>query len=236
MISGAGPDSPPPWIPITAARFRLHVFFCDNREMSKENRKILVTSALPYANGPIHIGHLVEYLQTDIWCRFQRMVGNTCVYACADDAHGTPIMLRSRAEGVEPQKLIDRMWESHTRDFRDFLIEFDSYHTTHSPENRFFAEHIYKELNKGGHITRKTIRQAYDEEAEMFLPDRFIKGTCPVCGALDQYGDACESCGTTYTPADLIDPVSVVSGKAPSERDSEHFFFQIGRASCRERV
>ena len=195
--------------------------------MSKEKRKILVTSALPYANGPIHLGHLVEYLQTEIWCRFQRLAGNTCVYVCADDAHGTPIMLRARQEGIEPQELIDAMWQSHTRDFNDFLIEFDSYHTTHSPENRYFAEAIYQELNKNGHISRKTIRQAYDEEAEMFLPDRFIKGTCPICGAGEQYGDACESCGTTYTPADLIDPVSVVSGKAPSERDSEHYFFKL---------
>jgi methionyl-tRNA synthetase len=195
--------------------------------MSKEKRKLLVTSALPYANGPIHIGHLVEYLQTEIWCRFQRLAGNTCIYVCADDAHGTPIMLRARQEGIEPQELIDAMWQSHTRDFNDFLIEFDSYHTTHSPENRYFAESIYQALSKNGHISRKTIRQAYDEDAEMFLPDRFIKGTCPVCGAPDQYGDACESCGTTYTPSDLIDPVSVVSGKAPSERDSEHYFFKL---------
>lgn len=195
--------------------------------MSKEKRKLLVTSALPYANGHIHLGHLVEYLQTEIWCRFQRLTGNTCIYVCADDAHGTPIMLRARQEGVEPQELIDRMWESHTRDFSDFFIEFDSYHTTHSPENRFFAESIYQELNKNGHISRKTIRQAYDEEAEMFLPDRFIKGNCPVCRAEDQYGDACESCGTTYTPADLINPVSVISGKAPAERASEHYFFRL---------
>jgi methionyl-tRNA synthetase len=195
--------------------------------MSKEKRKLLVTSALPYANGPIHLGHLVEYLQTEIWCRFQRLNGNTCIYVCADDAHGTPIMLRARQEGIEPQKLIDDMWESHTSDFSDFLIEFDSYHTTHSPENRFFAESIYQKLNKNGHIIKKTICQAYDEEAEMFLPDRFIKGTCPVCRAEDQYGDACESCGTTYAPSELINPVSVVSGKPPAERDSEHYFFKL---------
>ncbi len=195
--------------------------------MSEKKRKILVTSALPYANGPIHLGHLVEYLQTEIWCRFQKLAGNTCIYVCADDAHGTPIMLRARQEGIEPQELIDEVWKKHTADFSDFLIEFDSYHTTHSPENRYFAEHIYKELNKNGHISRRTISQAYDEEAEMFLPDRFIKGTCPFCQAEDQYGDACESCGTTYSPADLINPVSVVSGKAPSERDSEHYFFKL---------
>ncbi len=195
--------------------------------MSNEKRKLLVTSALPYANGPIHLGHLVEYLQTEIWCRFQRLMGNTCVYVCADDAHGTPIMLRARQEGLEPQELIDEVWKNHTRDFSDFLIEFDSYYTTHSPENRKFAESIYQELKKNGHISKKTIRQAYDEEAEMFLPDRFIKGTCPICRAEDQYGDACESCGTTYTPSDLIDPVSVVSGKAPAERDSEHHFFKL---------
>lgn len=186
-----------------------------------------MTSALPYANGPIHIGHLVEYLQTEIWCRFQKMAGNTCVYVCADDAHGTPIMLRARQEGIEPQALIDEVWKDHVRDFSDFLIEFESYHTTHSPENRYFAEHIYQELKKGGHIAKRTISQAYDEEAQMFLPDRFIKGSCPVCKTEDQYGDACESCGTTYTPADLIDPVSVVSGKSPSQRDSEHYFFKL---------
>jgi len=186
-----------------------------------------VTSALPYANGPIHIGHLVEYLQTEIWCRFQKMAGNTCVYVCADDAHGTPIMLRARQEGIEPQALIDEVWKDHVRDFSDFMIEFESYHTTHSPENRYFAEHIYQELKKGGHIAKRTISQAYDEEAQMFLPDRFIKGSCPVCKTEDQYGDACESCGTTYTPADLIDPVSVVSGKSPSQRDSEHYFFKL---------
>ena len=195
--------------------------------MSKAKRKILVTSALPYSNGPIHIGHLVEYLQTEFWCRFQKMAGNTCVYVCADDAHGTPIMLRARQEGIEPQALIDEVWKDHVRDFSDFLIEFESYHTTHSPENRYFAEHIYQELKKGGHIAKRTISQAYDEEAQMFLPDRFIKGSCPVCKTEDQYGDACESCGTTYTPADLIDPVSVVSGKSPSRRDSEHYFFKL---------
>lgn len=201
--------------------------FCDNGKMSKGKRKILVTSALPYANGPIHIGHLVEYLQTEIWCRFQKMMGNTCVYVCADDAHGTPIMLKARQEGVEPRELIDRMWENHVQDFADFFIDFDSYHSTHSPENRFFAEHIYQELDRQGHILKETIRQAYDEDAEMFLPDRFIKGTCPNCGAPDQYGDACEICGTTYTPADLIAPVSVVSGNPPSQRNSEHYFFRL---------
>ena len=195
--------------------------------MSEKERKILVTSALPYANGPIHLGHLVEYLQTEIWCRFQKISGNTCVYVCADDAHGNPIMLRARQEGIEPQALIDKVWKEHVRDFSDFLIEFDSYHTTHSPENRYFAGHIYQELKKAGHISRKTIRQAYDEEARMFLPDRFIKGTCPICKTEDQYGDACESCGTTYTPADLINPVSVVSGKTPSEKESEHYFFKL---------
>jgi len=187
----------------------------------------LVTSALPYANGPIHIGHLVEYLQTDIWVRFQKMRGHSCIYVCADDAHGTPIMLSAEKQGIEPQQLIDQMWDKHVADFREFFVDFDHYYTTHSDENRELASLIYKRLNEGGHITRRTIEQAYDEDKGMFLPDRFIRGTCPVCKLPDQYGDSCDN-GHTYSPLELIDPVSVVSGKAPVRRESEHYFFKLG--------
>lgn len=163
--------------------------------MSKPKRKILVTSALPYANGPIHIGHLVEYIQTDIWVRYQKLRGVDCLYVCADDAHGTPIMIKARQESVTPEALIERVGAEHRRDFADFHIAFDNYHSTHSPENRAIATYIYQQLKRGGHITTRTIRQAYDEQQGMFLPDRFIKGECPRCGAKDQYGDNCEVCG-----------------------------------------
>lgn len=196
--------------------------------MSVQRRRILVTSALPYANGPIHLGHLVEYVQTDIWVRFQKMRGHECTYVCADDAHGTPIMLQARSEGIEPQELIDDMLAEHRRAFDDFLIAFDNYTTTHSEENRALSGLIYERLRDGGHIDRRTIRQAYDEEAGMFLPDRFIRGACPRCGAADQYGDSCEACGATYSPADLKDAVSAISGTAPVPRESEHFFFRLG--------
>ncbi|HET7395181.1 MAG TPA: methionine--tRNA ligase [Gammaproteobacteria bacterium] len=191
-------------------------------------RRILVTSALPYANGPIHLGHMLEYIQTDIWVRFQRLMGNECIYVCADDAHGTPIMLRARQEGITPEQLIARTEIEHRRDFADFLISTDNYHTTHSPENRELATLIYKRLRDRGHIATRTIKQFYDEQAKMFLPDRFIKGTCPRCGTPDQYGDACENCGATYSPADLKNPVSVISGTRPVERESEHYFFKLG--------
>lgn len=191
-------------------------------------RKILVTSALPYANGPIHLGHLVEYIQTDIWARFQRMRGHTVHYVCADDAHGTPIMLQAEAEGVAPAQLIERIHREHRRDFAGFHIAFDNYHSTHSPENRHFAELIYARLKERGHITRRTITQLYDAQKNMFLPDRFIRGTCPVCNAPEQYGDNCEACGSTYSPTDLVDPVSVVSGGKPQERESEQLFFKLG--------
>ena len=196
--------------------------------MNPQPRKILVTSALPYANGSIHLGHLVEYIQTDIWSRFQKMRGHECYYVCADDAHGTPIMLRARAEGIEPEALIARVWQEHTEDFAGFAIGFDNYHSTHSDENRVCATMIYERNREAGHIARRTISQAYDPEAEMFLPDRFIKGTCPKCGAEDQYGDNCEVCGATYAPTELKNPVSVVSGATPVERDSEHLFFRLG--------
>ncbi|RMG36125.1 MAG: methionine--tRNA ligase, partial [Gammaproteobacteria bacterium] len=195
--------------------------------MSKQPRKILITSALPYANGSIHLGHLVEYIQTDIWARFQKLRGHECYYVCADDAHGTPIMLRARAEGIEPEELIARVWKEHTEDFAGFHIGFDNYHSTHSPENRALATLIYERNRDAGHIVRKTIKQAYDPEAGMFLPDRFIKGECPRCGAPEQYGDSCENCGATYAPTDLRNPRSAVSGATPVERESEHIFFRL---------
>ncbi|MER2527376.1 MAG: methionine--tRNA ligase [Candidatus Competibacter denitrificans] len=190
-------------------------------------RRILVTSALPYANGPIHIGHLVEYIQTDIWVRFQKLRGHECYYVCADDAHGTPIMLRAEQDGINPQQLIDRIWQEHRADFADFLIEFDNYYSTHSPENRHYAELIYRRLDQAGHITRRVITQAYDPEKQMFLPDRFIKGECPRCGTADQYGDSCEQCGATYSPTDLKNPRSVISGATPILKESLHFFFKL---------
>ncbi len=190
-------------------------------------RNILVTSALPYANGPIHLGHLVEYIQTDIWARFQRLRDNSCYYVCADDAHGTPIMLRARQDGITPEALIAATQKEHEADFADFLVDFDNYYSTHSEENKDFASSIYLKLREEGHIHTKTIKQAYDPEAEMFLPDRFIKGTCPKCGADDQYGDNCEVCGATYDPTELKNPVSAVSGATPVEKDSEQYFFKL---------
>ncbi|WP_019592696.1 methionine--tRNA ligase [Thioalkalivibrio sp. ALRh] len=196
--------------------------------MTDTPRKILVTSALPYANGPIHLGHLVEYIQTDIWVRFQRARGHEVIYVCADDAHGTPIMLKARTEGIEPEELITRVRQEHEADFSEFLVDFDHYHSTHSDENRELAAHIYTALRDAGHIETRTIDQAYDPEAGMFLPDRFIKGTCPNCGAEEQYGDSCEACGATYSPLDLKDPVSAISGARPESRQSEHYFFKLG--------
>ena len=178
-------------------------------------RDILVTSALPYANGSIHLGHLVEYIQTDVWVRFQKLRGNRCIYVCADDAHGTPIMLKARAEGIEPEELIRRVGEEHQRDFADFAIGFDNYHSTHSDENRELAETIYNALDAAGHIAKRTISQAFDPEKQMFLPDRFIRGECPKCGTPEQYGDACEACGATYQPTELKNAVSVLSGATP---------------------
>ena len=190
-------------------------------------RKILVTSALPYANAPLHIGHIVEYTQTDIWARFQKMRGNECWYICADDAHGTPIMLHARQKGIAPEELIAAMSEEHQADFRDFRIGFDNYHSTHSEENRELASLIYERNLAAGHITSRLIVQAYDPEEKMFLPDRFIKGECPKCGAPDQYGDNCEVCGATYSPTELKNAYSVVSGAKPVEKESEHYFFKL---------
>ncbi len=191
------------------------------------DRKILVTSALPYANGPIHLGHLVEYIQTDIWVRFQKQRGATCFYVCADDTHGTPIMLKAQQENITPEQLIENIGRQHQADFSDFSVDFDNYHSTHSDENKAFSELIYQRLREAGHIETRTITQAFDPVKNMFLPDRFIKGECPKCGALDQYGDNCEECSATYAPTELKNPVSVVSGKIPIEKESLHYFFKL---------
>lgn len=196
--------------------------------MKHKVREILVTSALPYANGPIHIGHLVEYIQTDIWVRFQKLRGNRCLYVCADDAHGTPVMLRAQEEGIPPEQLIERMEEEHRADFRDFAIEFDNYYTTHSQENRELSNLIFTRLSEGGHIAIRTIPRPYDPVEDMFLPDRYIRGECPRCGASDQYGDSCEVCGATYSSTDLKNPRSVISGESPVQRDSEQYFVKLG--------
>ena len=190
-------------------------------------RNILVTNALPYANGDIHLGHLVGYIQADIWVRYQRMQGHTVHYVCADDTHGTPVMLRAEKEGVTPEQLIARVHGEHLRDFTDFSVDFDHYHSTHSDENRWFAEDIYGKLKAAGLIETRAIEQFYDPLKAMFLPDRFIKGECPKCGALDQYGDNCEVCGAAYAPTDLKNPVSAVSGAKPEMRSSEHYFFKL---------
>ncbi len=188
---------------------------------------MLVTSALPYANGSIHIGHMVEYIQTDIWVRFQKMRGHECHYVCADDAHGTPIMLSAEQQGITPEQLIERTRAEHEQDFADFSVNFDNFHSTHSEENRELSTLIYTRLLEAGHISQRTIKQFFDPEKEMFLPDRFIRGECPYCKTADQYGDSCENCDRTYSPTDLINPVSAVSGATPVEKESEHFFFKL---------
>jgi len=196
--------------------------------MSKSPRKILVTSALPYVNGPPHMGHMVEYIQTDIWVRFQKLRGHDCIYVCASDAHGTPIMIKARELGITPEELTIAISKEFVRDFHDFGVDMDNYHTTHSPENEALTVEMFEKLRAAGDIYTKTIEQAYDEKEGMFLPDRFVRGTCPFCKEPDQYGDACENCSKTYTPADLIDPVSVLSGTTPTKRESEHYFFKLG--------
>jgi methionyl-tRNA synthetase len=195
-------------------------------------RRILVTSALPYANGAIHLGHLVEYIQTDIWVRFQKLRGHEVHYVCADDTHGTPIMLRAEQEGITPEQLIARVFDEHTRDFAGFLVGFDNYYSTNSAENRAFCEDIYAALERDGFIARRSVEQFYDPVKSMFLPDRYIRGQCPKCGAKDQYGDACEVCGSTYSPTDLIEPYSVVSGAKPVRKASEHYFFRLSDPRC----
>ncbi|MDP6968746.1 MAG: methionine--tRNA ligase [Gammaproteobacteria bacterium] len=194
---------------------------------STSEREILVTSALPYANGSIHLGHMLEYIQTDIWVRYQRLVGNRCHYVCADDAHGTAIMLRAEVEGITPEQLIAKVQAEHEADFADFKISFDNYYSTHSPENQKLAEHIFNICDAKGHISRRTITQAFDPEKELFLADRFIKGTCPKCKTEDQYGDNCEACGATYSPSELIDPKSAISGATPVPKESLHMFFKL---------
>jgi len=192
-----------------------------------ERRRILVTSALPYANGPLHLGHILEEIQTDIWVRFQKLRGHECYYVCADDTHGTPVMLRAKAEGITPEELIERVNREHRHDLQEMLIGLDNFGSTHSRENQAWCERIYLTHREAGYIDRRSVSQAYDEKAAMFLPDRYIKGICPVCATPDQYGDSCENCGSTYTPADLKDPVSVISGTTPVWRQSEHYFFKL---------
>ena len=194
-------------------------------------RKILVTSALPYANGSIHLGHMVEHIQTDIWVRFQKLRGHDCRYCCADDTHGTPVMLAAQKLGVQPEDMIARVREEHLADFTGFLIGYDNYYSTHSPENKEFSEKIYLALKANGKIESRTIEQLFDPEKQMFLPDRFVKGECPKCHAADQYGDNCEVCGTTYSPTELIKPYSAVSGATPVLKESEHFFFKLGECA-----
>ena len=192
-----------------------------------QRRRILVTSALYYANGPLHLGHILEAIQTDIWVRFQKLRGHECYYVCADDTHGTPIMLKAQSEGITPEELIAQVSVEHRRDLADMLIGLDNFGSTHSPETELICDRMYLTLRDAGYIVQRSVRQAYDETARMFLPDRYVKGICPVCGTADQYGDSCENCGSTYTPADLKNPVSVVSGSAPVWRESEHFFFRL---------
>ena len=201
--------------------------------MSEKQRKILVTSALPYVNGSPHMGHLVEYIQTDIWVRFQKLRGHNCIYVCASDAHGTPIMLKARELGITPEQLTDGYSKEFINDFNDFGIEFDNFHSTHSAENEAIVGTIYSALRESGDIYTRTIEQSYDEKEGMFLPDRFVRGTCPRCKTDDQYGDACENCGATYSPEDLIDPVSVLSGTTPVKRESEHYFFKLSEYESR---
>ncbi|AWL11541.1 Methionine--tRNA ligase [Saliniradius amylolyticus] len=197
--------------------------------MADSQRKILVTSALPYANGSIHLGHLLEHIQTDIWTRFQRLRGHQCYSVCADDAHGTPVMLKARELGITPEEMVAQTRAEHHQDLTAFLVNYDNYYVTHSPENRELSEYIYKQLDQAGYISRHTISQLYDPQKEMFLPDRFVKGTCPSCGAEDQNGDSCDVCSATYRPTEVKNPVSVISGATPVLKDSEHFFFDLPR-------
>jgi methionyl-tRNA synthetase len=194
-------------------------------------RKILVTSALPYANGSIHLGHLVEYIQTDIWVRFQKMQGNHAYYICADDTHGTPVMLMAEQEDITPEKLVENIHKEHSKDFKDFHVNFDNFYSTNSSENKELSEDIYKALVKNNKIFEKEIEQFYDPDKEMFLPDRFIKGECPKCRTKDQYGDSCESCGSTYNPTDLINPYSVLTGASPIKKKTNHYFFKLSECS-----
>lgn len=196
-----------------------------------KTRKILVSSALPYANGNIHLGHMVEHIQTDIWVRFQKMRGHTCYYVCADDTHGTPVMLAAQKAGISPEALIAEVHRAHFADFSGFLIGYDNYYSTHSPENRDLCARFYRALKQNGKIATRTISQLFDPQKEMFLPDRFVKGQCPKCGAADQYGDNCENCSATYAPTELVNPYSAVSGATPVLKETEHYFFRLGECA-----
>ncbi len=193
--------------------------------MANKKREILITAALPYANGPLHLGHMVESIQTDIWARFQRMQGHTCYFVCGDDAHGTPIMLLAEKQNIKPEVLVEKYHQEHSRDLADFQISLDNFYTTHSEENKTLSAEIYRRLKQKGDIAQRTIQQAFDPVKNMFLPDRYVKGNCPKCDAADQYGDSCEVCGATYSPTDLKNPISAVSGAAPIQKESEHYFF-----------
>ncbi len=195
--------------------------------MSASPRKILVTNALPYANGPLHLGHMVGYIQADIWVRLQRMLGNHCTYICGSDSHGTPIMIQAEKLGMTPEAMVEAMRHTHATDFADFQVSFDNYYHTHSPENQALVETLFQKHSEAGHITKHTIKQAFDPLKQMFLPDRYIKGDCPKCNAKDQYGDSCEVCGAAYTPAELKNPYSTLSGSAPIEKETEHYFFDL---------
>ncbi|MGQ8365634.1 methionine--tRNA ligase [Glaciecola sp. 1036] len=195
--------------------------------MQQPKRRILVTSALPYANGSIHLGHLLEHIQTDIWVRFQKLRGHECYSVCADDAHGTPVMLKAQELGISPEQMVEQTRQEHDQDLRDFFVDYDNYYVTHSPENKEYCELIYNRLDNAGYISKRTISQLYDPEKNMFLPDRFVKGDCPKCGATDQNGDSCDVCGSTYSPTEVKNPRSVVSGATPILKDSEHFFFDL---------
>ena len=197
-------------------------------------RKLFVTTALPYANGPLHIGHMMEHIQADIWVRFQRLQGHKVHFVCADDCHGAPIMLKAEAEGVTPEELIARMMELHKRDDQRFGISFDNFHTTHSEENTELSQSIFLALKKNGFVDTKTIEQFFDPVKKMFLPDRYIKGECPKCGAKDQYGDSCENCGAAYAPTDLKNPYSALTGAKPVLKKSEHYFFKLSDPRCVE--
>ncbi|MSR00262.1 MAG: methionine--tRNA ligase [Gammaproteobacteria bacterium] len=192
------------------------------------SRQILVTSALPYANGPLHLGHIIEAVQTDLWVRFQRMRGHDCLYVCAEDAHGAPIMIKAQTEGISPEKLIEGVAALHRADYEGFMIGHDQFHTTHSPESKYFTDLMYERLRAAGHISQRSVRQAYDETKGMFLADRYVRGGCPKCGAPDQYGDSCEICGATYSPFDLVNPISTLSNTVPAWRESDHLFFALG--------
>jgi methionyl-tRNA synthetase len=199
--------------------------------MQQTHRKLLVTSALPYANGSLHIGHLLEHIQADIWVRFQKMLGRDCIFISGEDAHGTPVMLTAEQRGISPEALVTQIAEEHKSDLSSFYIDFDNFYTTHSSENEALIDLIYQRMKAKGDIYRKVIQQAYDPEAQMFLPDRYVKGSCPCCKTPDQYGDNCEICGSTYSPLDLIDPKSTISGVTPIAKESEHYFFQLSHYS-----